>query len=120
MNSVYLVRHGQAGSRRRYDQLSPLGRRQARLSWAECRARVLSATSPLAPQPDGGAVAVFTSATPIALRIGRALGVNGELMNAFNRHQFGAPNTNVKSPLFGHISGVSGARNVQIGLRLDS
>ena len=31
MSSVYLVRHGQAGSRQCYDQLSPLGRRQARL-----------------------------------------------------------------------------------------
>ncbi len=196
MSSVYLVRHGQAGSRQCYDQLSPLGRRQARLlgehfvregvrfeaiwagamlrqrqtaeevwcayraagaaapeivvdpdwnefdldgvlremapqlaevdaefrkayeelqrqmadaghpihhawspcdmasvmawiegrftasveSWAEFRARVLRAGAPFAPQRDGRAVAVFTSATPIAVWIGKALGVNGNLM----------------------------------------
>jgi broad specificity phosphatase PhoE len=31
MSSVYLVRHGQAGTRKAYDALSDLGRRQARL-----------------------------------------------------------------------------------------
>ncbi len=31
MSSLYLVRHGQAGLRHNYDQLSPMGRRQARL-----------------------------------------------------------------------------------------
>ena len=31
MSSVYLIRHGQAGSRQRYDQLSDVGRRQSRL-----------------------------------------------------------------------------------------
>ncbi len=31
MNSLYFVRHGQAGTRDAYDMLSPLGRRQARL-----------------------------------------------------------------------------------------
>ena len=31
MSSVYLVRHGQAGLRQRYDELSPLGHRQARM-----------------------------------------------------------------------------------------
>ncbi len=50
---------------------------------------------------------------------GMRLQVRGELMNAFNRHQLGAPNTNVKNALFGQITGVSGARNIQIGLRLD-
>ena len=50
---------------------------------------------------------------------GLRLQVRGELMNAFNRHQLGAPNTNVKNALFGQITGVSGARNIQIGLRLD-
>lgn len=196
MSSIYLVRHGQAGSRQHYDRLSPLGRRQARLlgerlvrqgvrfeaiwagglvrqrqtaeevwcayraaglavpeivvdpawnefdldavfremaprlaaadpefrkdyeelqrqmadaghaihhswspcdmasvmawiegrfaaaieSWDEFKTRVLSATAPFAPLPDGRAVAVFTSATPIAIWIGKALGVNGNLM----------------------------------------
>ena len=31
MSRVYLVRHGQAGTRKEYDALSELGRRQARL-----------------------------------------------------------------------------------------
>ena len=31
MSRVYLVRHGQAGTREAYDSLSDLGRRQARL-----------------------------------------------------------------------------------------
>lgn len=31
MSSLYLIRHGQAGTRQRYDTLSDLGRRQARL-----------------------------------------------------------------------------------------
>ena len=31
MSRVYLVRHGQAGTRKAYDSLSPLGRQQARL-----------------------------------------------------------------------------------------
>lgn len=195
MSRVYLIRHGQAGSRSHYDELSPLGRRQARLlgerlaregvrfeaiwsgglarqrqtaeevwcayrtagiaapeivvdpawnefdldavfeamaprlaavdenfrreyeelqrqvadprhpihhSWSPCdmacvmawlegrfeagieswdqfRARVLSAAAPFT-QPDGRRVAVFTSATPIAVWIGQALGMNGNLM----------------------------------------
>jgi hypothetical protein len=47
------------------------------------------------------------------------LQIRGEILNAFNRHQLGNPNTNVKNALFGQITGVSGARNVQIGARLD-
>jgi len=31
LSRIYLVRHGQAGTRKSYDSLSPLGRRQARL-----------------------------------------------------------------------------------------
>jgi broad specificity phosphatase PhoE len=31
MSRLYLVRHGQAGTRKAYDSLSELGRRQARL-----------------------------------------------------------------------------------------
>src|SRR5438067_8829650 len=31
MSSVYFIRHGQAGRRQSYDELSDLGRRQARL-----------------------------------------------------------------------------------------
>ena len=31
LSRVYLVRHGQAGTRKAYDSLSELGRRQARL-----------------------------------------------------------------------------------------
>lgn len=197
MSSVYLVRHGQAGLRQRYDELSPLGRRQARLlgcylarqrvtlagmwcgaltrqrqtaeevrqayieagvaapeigvdedwnefdldgvyremapvlaagdpefrreyeelmrlmadethavhhtwsrcdiavakawiegrdahsieTWAEFRARVLRATAAFEPRPDGEAVAVFTSATPIAVWTGKVLGCpDGSLM----------------------------------------
>ncbi len=49
-------------------------------SWDEFRARVLKASAPFAPRPDASAVAVFTSATPIAIWMGKALGVNGNLM----------------------------------------
>ena len=36
MSRVYLVRHGQAGTRKAYDSLSPLGRQQARLLGRYC------------------------------------------------------------------------------------
>lgn len=50
---------------------------------------------------------------------GARLQIRGEILNAFNRHQLGDPNTNVKNALFGQITGVTGARNIQLGARLD-
>ncbi len=42
-----------------------------------------------------------------------------DFLNAFNRHTFGGINTNVTSPAFGQVTGVSGNRQVQVGMRLD-
>jgi broad specificity phosphatase PhoE len=50
-------------------------------SWAAFGQRVLSARASLAAYPSGDAVAVFTSATPIAIWVASALGVsNGKIM----------------------------------------
>jgi len=45
--------------------------------------------------------------------------LRGEFLNAFNRHQLGGINTDIKSPLFGQVTSVSGNRSVQIVARLD-
>jgi Carboxypeptidase regulatory-like domain len=43
----------------------------------------------------------------------------GELLNAFNRHQFADPNTSIGNSAFGYVTGLAGGpRNVQVGLRL--
>jgi broad specificity phosphatase PhoE len=50
-------------------------------SWAAFGQRVLSARAPLAAYQHGDAVAIFTSATPIAIWVASALGVsNGKIM----------------------------------------
>ena len=50
-------------------------------SWEEFRARVARGWEPLAAHKSGEAVAVFSSATPIAISIGSALGAaNGRVM----------------------------------------
>jgi hypothetical protein len=54
-------------------------------------------------------------------RIGERMRIQlrAELLNAFNRHQLGSPNTTVTSPLFGQVTSVSGNRSIQIGARMD-
>jgi hypothetical protein len=44
--------------------------------------------------------------------------IRAEFLNAFNRHRFSSVNTDVSSPLFGQITGVSDdRRQVQFGIR---
>jgi hypothetical protein len=45
--------------------------------------------------------------------------MRAEFLNGFNRHYLGNPNTNIKNPLFGQVTSVSGNRSIQIGGRLD-
>jgi hypothetical protein len=45
--------------------------------------------------------------------------IRAEFLNAFNRHTLGGINTDVKSPLFGQVTSVSGNRTVQVGMRMD-
>jgi hypothetical protein len=40
-------------------------------------------------------------------------------LNGFNRHYLSGPNTTLTSPYFGQVTGVSGNRTVQVGMRLD-
>jgi hypothetical protein len=42
-----------------------------------------------------------------------------EALDLFNRHQLGAPNTNITSPLFGQITSASGNRTCQAVVRVD-
>jgi hypothetical protein len=42
-----------------------------------------------------------------------------ELFNAFNRTQYSGPNTSVTNINFGQVTGVSGNRTAQLGIRLD-
>jgi hypothetical protein len=45
--------------------------------------------------------------------------IRAEFLNIFNRHQPGGIVTDVKNPLFGQVTSVSGNRSVQVGARLD-
>lgn len=45
--------------------------------------------------------------------------VRGDMLNAFNRSVLGGIQTSVTSPQFGQVTGISGTRQVQLGLRLD-
>jgi len=45
--------------------------------------------------------------------------IRAEFLNAFNRHTLGGIDTDVKSPLFGQVTSVSGNRTVQVGMRMD-
>jgi hypothetical protein len=45
--------------------------------------------------------------------------LRADVLNAFNRHALGGIDTNIKSPAFGQVTGVSGSRNIQLGARLD-
>lgn len=46
--------------------------------------------------------------------------IRGELINVFNRHYFNDPETNVGSPNFGYVTGVSGEPRLgQVGLRFE-
>ncbi|HVJ07223.1 MAG TPA: TonB-dependent receptor [Acidisarcina sp.] len=42
-----------------------------------------------------------------------------DVFNVFNRHHWGGPNTSISSPLFGHVTGVSGRRTGQLGVRFE-
>jgi hypothetical protein len=58
----------------------------------------------------------FSRSQPIRERLN--LQFRGELFNAFNTPQFGDPDSSVTSTNFGAITSASGARQVQLGLRL--
>jgi hypothetical protein len=48
------------------------------------------------------------------------LQLRAEFFNIFNRHSFGAPNTNISSPYFGQVMSVSSdCRRGQIGVRFE-
>jgi hypothetical protein len=50
---------------------------------------------------------------------GSSLQFRAEMLNVFNRHHFGWPDTGIGSPTFGYVTSTSGdARVIQIGLRL--
>jgi len=53
------------------------------------------------------------------IREGMKVEIRAELLNAFNRHRFSGVETSVLNPRFGQITGVSGNRTGQIGMRLD-
>jgi hypothetical protein len=45
--------------------------------------------------------------------------LRGQFFDVLNRHRWGAPNTDINSPYFGHITGVSGHRYGQLGARFE-
>jgi hypothetical protein len=45
--------------------------------------------------------------------------IRAELLNIFNRHQFGGIQTSVTNPQFGQVTSVSGNRSVQLGARFE-
>ncbi len=45
--------------------------------------------------------------------------LRAQFFDAFNRHHWSAPNTDINSPFFGHVTGVSGHRYGQIGARFE-
>jgi hypothetical protein len=45
--------------------------------------------------------------------------LRAELLNMFNRHQYGGIVTGINNPLFGQVTNVSGNRVIQVGMRLD-
>ena len=45
--------------------------------------------------------------------------LRADMLNAFNRSVLGGLQTGVTSPQFGQVTGISGSRQVQLGLRLD-
>jgi len=45
--------------------------------------------------------------------------IRAEFYDAFNRHQYGAPNENMASQYFGQVTGVSGNRTGQFGARFE-
>jgi len=45
--------------------------------------------------------------------------IRAEFLNLFNRHYLGNPVTNIKDPLFGQVTSVTGNRSIQIGARFD-
>jgi hypothetical protein len=55
---------------------------------------------------------------PIPVREGMGLQFRGEMFNAFNHAQFGAPNSLVTGSTFGLISSAGAPRLVQFALRL--
>jgi len=45
--------------------------------------------------------------------------LRAEFFDLFNRHYWYGPNTNIASPFFGHVTGVSGNRTGQLGARFE-
>jgi hypothetical protein len=45
--------------------------------------------------------------------------LRAQFFDVFNRHHWGAPNLNMTSPFFGHVTGVSGFRYGQLSARLE-
>ncbi|MGH9838118.1 MAG: histidine phosphatase family protein [Blastocatellia bacterium] len=68
MSTIYLIRHGQAGTRENYDVLSTLGREQARLLGAHFAERKMGFDSIYAGglnrQQETARMAVIYNATP--------------------------------------------------------
>jgi hypothetical protein len=52
-------------------------------------------------------------------REGRTVEVRCDMFNAFNRHNLGAPNTDLTSVSFGKITSRGNARTIEFGFRLD-
>lgn len=48
-----------------------------------------------------------------------ALSLRAQFFDVLNRHHWGAPNLNMNSPLFGHVTSVSGNRYGQLGARFE-
>jgi hypothetical protein len=45
--------------------------------------------------------------------------LRAQFFDVFNRHHWGAPNTDINSPYFGHVTTVSGHRYGQVGVRFE-
>jgi hypothetical protein len=45
--------------------------------------------------------------------------LRAQFFDVFNRHHWGAPNTDINSPYFGHVTSVSGHRYGQVGVRFE-
>jgi len=61
---------------------------------------------------DGGIMKDFAIREPLKFQL------RGELFNAFNQVNFGAPNTSRSSSSFGRITGAGSGRTVQIAVKV--
>ena len=69
---------------------------------------------------DGPGFVQFNTALSKNFRLAerKELQFRGEAFNAFNHVNYGSPNTNIASSLFGRITSASTARYMQLGLKL--